>query len=165
MYVSWTGSRAAEAKITRAKAILHYTQIIFFWVPQKCVKGGVPVQLNGWKLIFVSIIFWSGSRAAGVNITRAKAITQYTQAQIEVICKETKKEAVEGLHLQVMEFLNRAIKTDHFFFFSYKHFKFMIRTSVSILRFWAFHIMILRCESKSIKLEFQTRQRSKQMKG
>ena len=159
MYVSWTGSRAAEAKITRAKAILHYTQIIFFWVPQKCVKGGVPVQLNGWKLIFVSIIFWSGSRAAGVNITRAKAITQYTQAQIEVICKETKKEAHEGLHLPVMEFLNRPIKTG---FFS---FPISNLNSVSILRFWAFHTIFLTNESKSIKLEFQKRQRSKQMKG
>ena len=45
-----------------------------------------------------------------MNITRAKAITQYyTQAQIEVICKETKKEANEGLHLPVMEFLARTL--------------------------------------------------------
>ena len=44
-----------------------------------------------------------------MNITRAKAITHYTQAQIEVICKETKKEAEEGLHLPVMEFLARIL--------------------------------------------------------
>ena len=44
-----------------------------------------------------------------MNITRAKAITHYTQAQIEVICKETKKEADEGLHLPVMEFLARTL--------------------------------------------------------
>ena len=44
-----------------------------------------------------------------MNITRAKAITHYTQAQIEVICKETKKEADEGLHLPVMEFLSRTL--------------------------------------------------------